>query len=84
MKLSKEHHDSDSTHSPIHDNEKVVGVEQGAFETRGRGQPPPDPDAGLSEEEKAHIVCCHISNHVAQVLISTSRIANSSGNSISA
>ena len=82
MKLSKEHNDSDSTHSPIHDNEKVVGVEPGAFETRGRGQLPPDPDAGLSEEEKAHIVCCYNSTHGTPELTNSSRIANSSGNSI--
>lgn len=56
MKLSTDHHDSDSTHSPLDDNEKVVGVERGGFETLGRGQLPPDPDYGLSEEEKARIV----------------------------
>ena len=64
MKLSTDHHDSDSTHSPIDDKEKVVGVEHGEFETLGRGQLPPDPDAGLSLEERAHIVslprCKHL------------------------
>jgi len=56
MKLSTDHHDSDSTHSPLDDKEKVVGVEKGGFETLGRGQLPPDPDAALSEEERALIV----------------------------
>lgn len=56
MKFSKDHHDSDSTHSPTDDKEKVIGVEQGGFETHGRGQLPPDPDAGLSAEERARIV----------------------------
>ena len=56
MKLSSEKNDSDSNQSPIDDKEKIVGVEQGGFETLGHGELPPDPDAGLSEEEKAHIV----------------------------
>lgn len=56
MKLSTDQHDSDSNHSPLDDKEKVVGVEQGGFETLGHGQLPPDPDAGLSEEERAQIV----------------------------
>ena len=53
MSLTK-HHDSDST--PSDDEKKVTGVEQGQFETLGRGELPPDPDAGLSEAEKAAIV----------------------------
>ena len=57
MKLSTEHNDSDSTHSPVDDKEKVVGVQQGGFEALGHGELPPDPDAGLSEEEKTRIVC---------------------------
>ena len=56
MKQSVEQQDSDSTHSPSDVNEKVVGVGQGEFETLGHGELPPDPDAGLSEEEKARIV----------------------------
>ena len=56
MKSSAEHNDSDSTHSPLEDKEKVVGVEPGGFETLGHGELPPDPDAGLSEEERARIV----------------------------
>lgn len=56
MKLSEKHNDSDSTHSPLEDKEKVVGVEQGGFETIAHGQLPPDPDEGLSDVEKAHIV----------------------------
>lgn len=56
----KDKRDSDSGGSPS-DDEKRIGlerpaVEAGALETRGHGQPPPDPDAGLSEEEKAKIV----------------------------
>lgn len=47
--------DSDSGHSPS-DDEKKVGVEAGAFESLATHQLPPDPDAGLSDEEKARIV----------------------------
>lgn len=50
-----EKRDSDSGHSPSSD-EKKLGVEAGGFETRGHGELGPDPDAGLSEEEKAKIV----------------------------
>lgn len=57
MRLFADKNDSDSNQSPIDDKERVVGVEQGAFETLGHGELPADPDAGLSEEEKAHIVC---------------------------
>ena len=57
MTTLAKNNDSDSTHSPIDDKEKVVGVDQGGFETLGHGELPPDPDAGLSEEEKARIVC---------------------------
>ena len=57
MKFSSEKQDSDSSHSPLPDNEKVTGVEPGGFETLGHGQLPPDPDAGLSAEERARIVC---------------------------
>lgn len=37
-------------------DEKVVGVQQGEFETLGRGELPPDPDEHLSAEERAKIV----------------------------
>ena len=47
--------DSDSGHSPSDDGKKV-GVEEGAFESLAAKQLPPDPDAGLSDEEKARIV----------------------------
>jgi len=57
MKLSTEQNDSDTSHSPVDDKGRVVGVEEGGFETLGHGQLPPDPDAGLSEEERARIVC---------------------------
>lgn len=50
-----EKRDSDSAHSPSSD-EKKLGVEAGGFETHGHGDLGPDPDAGLSEEEKAKIV----------------------------
>lgn len=50
-----EKQDSDSGHSPL-DGEKKIGVEQGGFETLGHGELPPDPDAGLSEEERVKIV----------------------------
>ncbi len=53
MSLQK-HHDSDS--APSDDEKKVTGVGQGQFETLGHGELPPDPDAGLSEAEKAAIV----------------------------
>lgn len=53
MSLQK-HHDSDS--APSDDEKRVTGVQQGQFETLGHGQLPPDPDAGLSEAEKAAIV----------------------------
>ena len=53
MSLQK-HHDSDST--PSDDEKKIAGVGQGQFETLGHGELPPDPDAGLSEAEKAAIV----------------------------
>ena len=57
MKITAEHNDSDSGHSPS-DDEKRVGGAQGEFETLGGGQLPPDPDAHLSAEERAAIVCC--------------------------
>ena len=53
MSLQK-HHDSDSV--PSDDEKKITGVGQGQFETLGHGELPPDPDAGLSEAEKAAIV----------------------------
>ncbi|KAI4141577.1 MAG: hypothetical protein L6R39_005277 [Caloplaca ligustica] len=49
-----EKRDSDSGGSPS-DDEKKVGVEAGGFETLGHGELPPDPDASLSEEERAKI-----------------------------
>lgn len=53
MKLSPEHIDDDSAHSPS-DDEKRVGATQGDFDTLAHL--PPDPDAHLSPEEKAAIV----------------------------
>ena len=46
--------DSDSR-SPS-DDEKDVAVKPGAFETATVPHLPPDPDEGLSDEEKARIV----------------------------
>ena len=53
MKLSSEIIDNDSAHSPS-DDEKTG---QGAFQNLGHGELPPDPDAHLSLEERAAIVC---------------------------
>ncbi|KAI9878340.1 MAG: hypothetical protein M1830_001199, partial [Pleopsidium flavum] len=55
MKMTTEHvGDSDSGHSPS-DDEKRIGVAPGGFEKLGHGELPPDPDAGLSEAEKARV-----------------------------
>ena len=56
MATSSDRVDSDSGHSPS-DDEKKFGLSQGGFETPGHGQLPPDPDAHLSPEERAAIVC---------------------------
>ena len=83
MKLSSEKPDSDCSHSPTAYNDKVTGVEAGGFETLGHGQLPPDPDAGLSAEEKARIVRLAIASHKSLRYMSDGliRIENSSGNS---
>ncbi|KAL8899833.1 MAG: hypothetical protein Q9207_005999 [Kuettlingeria erythrocarpa] len=52
---SLEKRDSDSGRSPS-DDEKKVGIVAGGLESLGHGELPPDPDAGLSEEERARIV----------------------------
>lgn len=55
-----EKRDSDSGNSPYDDEkneEKNVGVHPGGFETLNRSDLPLDPDAELSDEEKAKIVC---------------------------
>ena len=49
MKNAVHHVGLDSTHAPSDDEKTIVGV-------GGRNQLPPDPDAGLSDEEKARIV----------------------------
>lgn len=56
MAIFKDHVDSDSAHSPS-DDERKISVRQGQFDTLGHGQLPPDPDAHLSLEERAAIVC---------------------------
>ena len=58
MTISTDHLDTDSAHSPS-DDEKKLGVKQGQFETLEHGQFLPDPDAHLSLEERAAIVCSH-------------------------
>jgi len=47
--------DEDSSVRAASDDEKIVGVERGEITTQGYGALPPDPDAGLSDEEKAKI-----------------------------
>ena len=47
--------DSDSGHSPT-DDEKKIGVATAGYAVTGPEQLPPDPDAGLSEEERKAIV----------------------------
>ncbi len=39
------------------EDEKVVGARPVELETLGHGDMPPDPDAHLSEEERARVVC---------------------------
>ena len=56
MKLSSEIVDNDSAHSPS-DDEKTLRVGQGAFQNLGHGELLPDPDAHLSLEERAAMVC---------------------------
>ena len=53
MKHSVEHVDSDSGHTPSDDEKKMDVIEEAAYK---HGDLPPDPDAGLSEAEKARIV----------------------------
>ena len=57
MKLSAEKIDNDSGHSPPSDDEKTLGVGQAEFQNLGHGELLPDPDAHLSLEERAAIVC---------------------------
>ncbi|KAL8912976.1 MAG: hypothetical protein Q9172_007383 [Xanthocarpia lactea] len=49
-----EKRDSDSAHSPS-DDEKKIGVGPGEFQALGHGDLPPNPDADLSEAERALI-----------------------------
>ena len=81
MTTPKARKDSDSDHSPIDDKE-TLGEKQGELETLGHGQLPPDPDAHLSPEERAAIVCSiRPQSLCSNGLNSSNRIANSSGNS---
>lgn len=54
MKPAVEHVDSDSGHTPSDDEKKIGLVDEAGF--TGHGHLPPDPDAGLSDEERARIV----------------------------
>lgn len=58
MKSTGNHLDGGSSdHSPSYDEKRAVGVETGEFEKQAHHiDLPPDPDAGLSIEEKARIV----------------------------
>lgn len=55
MKPAVDALDSDSGHAPSDDDRKIGVVAQ--LETVDGKELPPDPDAGLSEEERARIVC---------------------------
>lgn len=55
MKPAVDALDSDSGHTPSDDDRKIGVVAQ--LETVGGKELLPDPDAGLSEEERARIVC---------------------------
>lgn len=55
MKSAVDALDSDSAHTPSDDDKKIGVV--GQLENIGGRELPPDPDAGLSEEERARIVC---------------------------
>lgn len=53
-----------SEHSPSYDEKRAIGIEAGEFEKHGHHiDLPPDPDAGLSAEEKARIVSIDFSLH---------------------
>lgn len=52
-KRTLDHTSDASDRSP---SDEKIGVEEGAFETLGRSELPPDPDAHLSEAEKAAVV----------------------------
>lgn len=56
MKPVKDQASEESVGRSPSDDEKKLGVDAGEFETLGRHELPLDPDAGLSEEEKARIV----------------------------
>ena len=53
MKPLVQHTDSDSGLTPFDDEKKIGVVEEPEYR---HGDLPPDPDAGLSEAEKARIV----------------------------
>ena len=82
-KIVVDHNSDSSDHSPSHEK---IPVEQGNFENLGRSELPPDPDAHLSEAERAAIVSfLVIRNTVDGSLTATAhRTKNSSGSSTSA
>ncbi len=57
MKVTPDPHDSDGALTPLDDEKKIGGARDGGIETEGPGHQPPDPDAALSDEEKAGAVC---------------------------
>ena len=77
-------HDNGSDGREASDDEKVMGVKPGEFETLGAGELPHDPDEHLSAEERAKIVRYLHDLHIAytkNLLTSSSRTVSSSGNS---
>lgn len=50
-------HDSHSRHSQVDDEKKDLAVPSADFEIGRPTKLAPDPDAGLSEDERARIVC---------------------------
>ena len=49
--------DDGSESREVSEDEKAIGARPAEVETLGHGELPPDPDAHLSEEERAKIVC---------------------------
>lgn len=50
-------HDSRSRHSPVDDEKGDLAVPSADFEIALPTELAPDPDAGLSDDERARIVC---------------------------
>ena len=73
-----EKRDSDSAHSPS-DDEKRIGVSPGEFQALGHGDLPPNPDADLSEAERALIVGRHTPVLKESDVLTPPRISDCSG-----